>query len=75
MGDRGNRMIFKLRAIRESKGLSQQELAAKAGLSISTVQKYEYASKPQYSHKILESLCTALDCDPSELFSWEVEAA
>ncbi len=68
-------MKFVLQEIRESKGLSQMELAIRCGLSLSAVQKYEYGTKKQYSHDILQKFCEVLDCTPGDLFVLENKVA
>ncbi len=68
-------MKFVLQQIRESKGLSQMELAIRCGLSLSAVQKYEYGTKKQYSHDILQKFCEVLDCTPGDLFVLENKVA
>lgn len=52
--------------IRKKAGLSQMELAEKAGLSIATIQGYEQG---RYNPKInaLTKLCAALDCKITDL--------
>lgn len=64
-------MQFHLKQLREDRGLSQQDLAFKCGLSISTIQKYENGVKKQYSHEIIEKFCEVLDCEPGDLFTLE----
>lgn len=68
-------MKFVLQKVRESRGLSQMELAVKCGLSLSAVQKYEYGTKKQYSHEILQKFCEVLGCTPGDLFVLEPAVA
>lgn len=68
-------MKFVLSEVREKKGLTQMQLAVKCGLSLSAVQKYEYGTKKQYSHEILQKFCEVLECTPGDLFVLEPVAA
>ena len=55
-----------IRARREKFGLSQAELAKKAGVSASYIQRLEYAERTLTLAVFLD-LTTALDADPAEL--------
>lgn len=61
-------MKTKLQSIRESKGLSQAELAKLAGVSQASICKYEkgLAKNPRLNNCI--KIATALDCSIFELF-------
>jgi putative transcriptional regulator len=66
-------MKFKLKEIRESREISQSELARRTGLTVITIQNYERGTKKQYSHELLEKFCEVLNCQPGELFTIERE--
>ncbi|NJO30186.1 MAG: helix-turn-helix transcriptional regulator [Richelia sp. SL_2_1] len=68
-------MKFLLQEVRESRELSQMQLAVACELSLSTIQKYERGNKQQYSHEILQKFCEVLECEPGDLFSLEPVAA
>ncbi len=50
----------KLRQLREAAGLTQAELAAKAGLNIGTYTKIEYAQQPNVLWSTIVALADAL---------------
>jgi putative transcriptional regulator len=66
-------MKFRLKEIRESRGLSQNDLARLCDLTVNTISNYERGTKKQYSHELLEKFCKALNCQPGDLFSIERE--
>lgn len=68
-------MKFLLQEVRESKGFTQFDFAARCGLSLTTIQNYERGTKKQYSHEILQKFCEVLQCEPGDLFSLELVAA
>ncbi|MDD4874611.1 MAG: helix-turn-helix transcriptional regulator [Dehalococcoidales bacterium] len=58
--------MVKLKILRENQGLTQVQLAAKAGVGYSTIQKTEYGlSFPTY--QVLDKLAKALDVAISDL--------
>ena len=62
-------MKNQVQLLRESKNLTQTELAEKAGISLRTVQRIEAGNIPKgYT---LQSLAKALDTDPESLFVQE----
>lgn len=65
------KMRFNLKEVRKSRELTQYELAKETGLTIAAIQNYERGTKKQYSHEVLEKLCTILKCTPSDLFVLE----
>jgi putative transcriptional regulator len=64
-------MKFQLKKVRESRGLSQNDLARLCDLTVITIQNYERGTKKQYSHELIEKFCDALKCSPGELFILE----
>lgn len=68
-------MKFNLQQVRNSKGLSQTELARMCDLTVITIQNYERGKKKQYSHEIIEKFCEVLQCTPADLFVLEPVAA
>lgn len=68
-------MIFNLKAIRESRGISQDALSKLCNLTVSAVRNYEGGKKKQYAHDIIERFCDVLECTPGELFTLEDKAA
>ena len=56
-----------LRKLRERKGLQQQEVAKKAGLSRAMMSRYE-SGKVHPQLKTLERILVALDIEPGEFF-------
>lgn len=62
------KMEFKLKEVRESKGLTQYQLARMCDLTVNTISNYERGTKRQYSHDLLEKFCEVLQCEPGELF-------
>lgn len=69
------KMKFNLQEVRNSKGLSQTELARMCDLTVITIQNYERGRKKQYSHEIIEKFCEVLQCTPADLFVLEPVAA
>lgn len=68
----GKRVSKNARAIRLAKGLSQQALADKTGLTVRYISKLE--NSPQnLTLEVIERLANGLDCTPSELLKKEEE--
>lgn len=61
-------MGYRIKQVRESKGLSQEELASKAGVSRTTIWTLETNSKAQTNTKTLVKIAKALDCTVGEIF-------
>lgn len=51
---------IRLRSLREEKGFTQQEMARKVGVSMTTIQNYEGGQLPKGEHAV--SLAVALEC-------------
>jgi transcriptional regulator with XRE-family HTH domain len=56
-----------IRAIRERKGITQQELSIAMGYSVTFICKVENGKK-FVSPECIDALCVSLDCLPFELF-------
>ena len=57
-------MTKKLKEMRQSKGLSQSQLAEKTGINLRTIQHYEQGSK-NFDHARIDTImkiCIALHC-------------
>lgn len=59
----------KIKSIRESRNLSQSQLAKKAGISVRTLQKYEQEqNNPANAQaKLIIAIAEALEVEPKEL--------
>lgn len=57
-------MTKKLKEMRQSRGLSQSQLAEKTGINVRTIQHYEQGSK-NFDHARIDTIikvCIALNC-------------
>lgn len=61
-------MQYRIREIRESKGISQTELADKAGVTRATIWKLETGEDEVTTTKTLLKIAEALEVDAKELF-------
>ncbi len=61
-------MEYRIREIRESKGISQTELADKAGVTRATIWKLETGEDEVTTTKTLLKIAEALEVDAKELF-------
>jgi len=57
----------KVRKLRQEKGLTQRELAKKAGLGLKTITNYESGSTYPKSRKVYETLAGILGCEADYL--------
>ena len=60
-------MAPRLRAIRESAGVTQEQLAARAGVSVGTVRKIETGAVVEPGYFTVLALLHALDASPQDL--------
>ena len=58
-----------LKALRKAKGLSQEELAARSGVSAASLIKYESGEMTPGIDKVI-SMAEALGCTPNDLCGW-----
>ena len=65
-----NQLSLKIKALRKSKGLTQEALAKTAGLSLRTIQRIENENKNP-SGDTLKRLSTSLNVSPDYLIEWE----
>ena len=59
-----------LKTIRNSRGVSQNQLARLTGMSVQNIQKIEYGHTKGLQYDTLNKLCQALDCQPGDLLQW-----
>jgi DNA-binding Xre family transcriptional regulator len=60
-------LTTRVKALREAKQRTQQELAAESGVSVTTISRYENERVTMFSAKVLERLSQALDVQPGLL--------
>ena len=60
-------MEIRLKQVRESKGLSQYELAQNSGMSPQNIQKLEQGRAKGIQLDTLDALCDALGCEIQEI--------
>lgn len=60
--------LHMLSARRNARGWSQEELAHRAGISVSAVQKIENNADPNPRLETIRKLCSALECAAEEIF-------
>lgn len=66
-------MTKKLKEMRQSRGLSQSQLAEKTGINVRTIQHYEQGSK-NFDHARIDTIlkcCIALNCRLEDLIENE----
>ena len=61
-------MKFRIKEIRESKGMTQTELSEKAGITRATIWKLETGEEEVTTSRTLASIANALDVTIGELF-------
>jgi putative transcriptional regulator len=57
----------RLKEVRTSRGVSQNELVRRVGMSLQGLQKIEYGKASGIQFNVLEKLCSALECLPGDL--------
>lgn len=61
-------MKLRLRELRKSKGMTQEELSDKSGVTRTTIWKLETGEEEVSTTKTLLSLAKALDCSVGDFF-------
>ncbi len=62
-------MRFKLTEVRKKRGMSQNDLAKAAGMTLQNVQHLEKRAK-SVPFETLNNLCNALECTPTDLIEY-----
>lgn len=60
-----------LRELRLSRGLTQEELARRTGMTLGNVQRIEYGKAKSIPLDTLEVFCEVLECDAGDLLKAE----
>ena len=60
----------RIRKLRESKGLTQDELGRRIGTTKQTIFKYETGKIENIPYQRIEELAAVLDADPSDILGW-----
>lgn len=60
--------MFRIKELRESKNMSQKELAEKSHVSVSLINQYENDRRQNANTETLDRIAKALDCKIVELF-------
>lgn len=60
----------RLKELRAERGMSQEELAEKSGISRATISKIENDEAASVSTKTISKLADVLKVKPSEIFLW-----
>ncbi|MHC5916733.1 MAG: helix-turn-helix domain-containing protein [Nostoc sp.] len=63
-------VLVKLKKTRETKGLSQNELARKTGYSLQNIQKIEQGRAASITFDALGRFCEVLECQPGDILEW-----
>lgn len=61
----------KIKELRETKGMTLEELGSKVGVGKSTVRKWENGMIANMRRDKISKIANALDCSPSYLMGWE----
>lgn len=61
-------MINRLKELRISRGLTQMELAKRAGISFVTINKLENKPSKSVKSDTVAQLCSALNCSVNDFF-------
>lgn len=62
-----------LKEMRMARGLSQNGLAQKLGMTLQNIQKIEYGKSKGIQFDVLAKLCQVLDCQPGDLLVYVEE--
>jgi putative transcriptional regulator len=65
--------MIQLKEVRNSRGMTQAQLAAAIGMTLGGLQKIEYSSVKSIPLKTLQSLCQVLHCQPGDLLIYQPE--
>ncbi len=65
----------KIKALRNAKGLSQEELGKMVGVQKAAIYKYETGLVTNLKRDMIGRLAWALDCTPAYLMGWEEKQA
>ncbi|MBW4506824.1 MAG: helix-turn-helix domain-containing protein [Scytonematopsis contorta HA4267-MV1] len=66
-------VLVTLKKVRESRGLSQNELARRTGYSLQNIQKIEQNRSLSITFEALEKFCQVLQCQPGDILRWEAD--
>jgi transcriptional regulator with XRE-family HTH domain len=66
------KLASQIKALRQQKGLTQEELALESGLSLRTIQRIEKAQSKAYANSI-QKLANALNIHPDKLTNWQLK--
>lgn len=69
-----NELGMKIRELRLSLGMSQEELGAKIGVKKAAIHKYESGLVVNLKRETIDKLANALDTTPAYLMGWDKNA-
>ena len=69
---KNNNLAQKIKALRNRKGFSQEELSTKTGLSLRTIQRIENGETEPRGYS-LKQLATAFEVSPDEIVDWTIQ--
>jgi transcriptional regulator with XRE-family HTH domain len=64
------RLRFRIKELREARGLTQVEVAKLVRVRQATINDLENGKPRRDTLRLIERLCTALEVEPDELFGW-----
>ena len=70
-----NDIGLRVKDIRKSKGITQEELGAKIGVTKATINKYETGIVVNLKRTVIEKIAAALEVTPGYLMGWNNEVA